>query len=85
MRFFQAWDLKDEADSVGIITSLPRINIPTLTGRSWLKQRNLIRDAALRSQRKSSSILGRKPKVLALDIKRLINQDDPIHEKGWTK
>ena len=85
MRFFQAWDLKDEADGVGTITKLPGVNIPTSTGRSWLKLRDLIGDQALRSQRKSSSILGRKAKVSASDIDRLTNQNESIHEKGWTE
>lgn len=83
MRFFQAWDCKNEADGVGTIAYLPEINIPTSTARSWLKLRELIGDAAFRSQRKSSCIIGRPTKVSASDLTRLTNQDDPIHEKGW--
>lgn len=83
MKFFQAWDQKNEEDGVGTVAHLPGIGVPTSTARSWLKTRDLMGDEAFRMQRKTSSMLGRPAKVSASDLKRLTNQDDPIHEKGW--
>ena len=70
-RFFHAFNNKENEQGVGTIAHLPSIDIPTSTARLWIKQRDKLGDLALRSQRKTSSTLGRPPKVSASDLKRL--------------
>jgi hypothetical protein len=84
-RFFNAFDSKENGQGVGSIAKLPDIDIPPSTARLWLKQRDILGDAAFRSQRKTSSRLGRKSKVSESDVDRLLNQEDPIHELHYEK
>jgi hypothetical protein len=81
--FFDAFDSKENATSVGEIARLPQINIAPSTARTWLKKREILGDQAIRRTRKTSSRLGRKPKVSASDLQYLTNQDDPIHEEPY--
>lgn len=78
--FFDAWDARTPSRGVRHITHLPNVGITTPTGRSWLKLREEIGSKAYRSQRKTSSRLGRPPKVSALDLARLTDQKNPEHE-----
>ncbi len=83
VQFFYAFDHKENSEGVGTVAHLPEINIPTSTARLWLKQREKLGSEALKSQRRSSSILGRPPKVSESDLCHITDQNDPIHEKGW--
>jgi hypothetical protein len=84
-RFFDAFDSKENSTSLGEIARLPEINIPPSTARTWLKKREILGDQARRRTRKTSSRLGRKSKVSAADLKKLTNQNDPIHEEPYEK
>ncbi|OCK73366.1 hypothetical protein K432DRAFT_3676 [Lepidopterella palustris CBS 459.81] len=72
-RFFDAYNAKENAMSLGEIARLPEINIPPLIARTWLKKREIPGDQARRRTRKTSSRLRRKSKVSILDLKGLIN------------
>jgi hypothetical protein len=84
-RFFNAFNSKEIDQGISEIARLQDINIPASTARLWLKQREQYSDAAQRSIRKTSSILGRKSKVSTADLKRITNQADPIHNLPYTK
>jgi hypothetical protein len=82
-RFFNAFDLKKPSHGVGFVCHLPEVDIPSPTGRRWLKQRENIGSKAYRSQRKNSSNIGRKRKVSASDLERLTDQNNPEHEFSY--
>src|ERR1700743_836666 len=82
-RFFDAWDAKEDIDGVGQICQKLNFNLPPSTARYWLRQRDLQGSPDFRRTRKQSARLGRKPKVSAADLKRLTNQQDPIHEEPY--
>jgi hypothetical protein len=76
--FFSALDSKSEDQGVGEIGRLPEIDIPASTARRWIKERERLGEEALRTTRKASSTLGKKPKVLqqtflALPINQTLN------------
>lgn len=83
VKSFQAWDRKNEEDGVRTVIRSLDFKLPDGTARSWLKTRDLWGEEALRMQRKRSTNIGRPSKVSASDLKRLTNQQDPIHKKGW--
>ena len=70
-RFFDALDSKKKEQGVGEIAHLRDIDIPTLTARRWIKERERLGNEALRRTRKTSSTLDRKPLVSAADLSRL--------------
>jgi phage antirepressor YoqD-like protein len=72
-RVFDAFDSKENTTSVREIARLPQINITPSTARTWLKKREILGDQAIRRTRKTSSRLGRKPKVSASDLQYLTN------------
>ncbi|KAF1988676.1 hypothetical protein K402DRAFT_391902, partial [Aulographum hederae CBS 113979] len=82
-RFFDAYDNKENATSLGEICRQPDIDLPPSTARTWLKKRELLGDQALRRTRKINSRLGRKSKVSASDLEKITNQKDPIHEEPY--
>jgi hypothetical protein len=82
-RFFDAFDSKEDDQSLREIARLPEINIPPSTARTWLAKREHIGSLAVRRTRKNSSTLGRKPLVSTADLTQIINQQDPIHKKGY--
>jgi len=84
VRFFDAFDSKEKEQGVSLIADLPTIEIPYSTARLWLRQRDNIGLKALRSTRKTSSILGRRAKVSAADLTRLTDQENPEHELHYT-
>jgi hypothetical protein len=43
-RFFDAYDFKENATSLGEICRIPEINIPPSTARTWLKKRENLGD-----------------------------------------
>jgi hypothetical protein len=81
--FFHAFDSKENEQGVGAIAHLPAISIPTSIARRWLQEREVLGEAAFRSQRKAGSTISRPSKESASDLHRLTNQNEPIYEKGW--
>ena len=82
-RFFDAYDNPQSITSFNQLCKRPDINIPPSTGRTWLKQRNIQGNAATRRTRKQSTRLGRKSKVPASVLDRVIDQDDSLHLASW--
>jgi hypothetical protein len=83
VRFFDAWDSKEKAVGVAQICRKLDFGLAPSTARKWLRQRDIQGSPAARRTRKQSSRLGRPAKVSAADLKRLTNQQDPIHEEPY--
>jgi hypothetical protein len=82
-RFFDAFDLKLNTESLRQIARRPDINIPPSTARTWLAKREKIGSPARRRTRRRSSILGRKSLVSVSVLETITDQDNPIHEKSY--
>ena len=82
-RFFNAWDSKEKAVGVAQICRKLDFGLAPSTARKWLRQRDIQGSPAIRRTRKQSSRLRRLAKVSVADLKRLTNQQDPIHEEPY--
>lgn len=83
MRFFDAWSRKRPGTGVASVAHRPEINIPTSTARYWLKHRDILGIAALRSTIRRGSTYGPKPTVSADVLTTITDQENPLHEKGY--
>jgi hypothetical protein len=83
--FFDTYNAKSPSTSLGQVCRKLDFKLPTSTARSWLNQRENLGSSALRRTRKLASRLGRKSKVSAEDLKKITNQDDPLHEKSYAE
>jgi hypothetical protein len=82
-RFFNAYNTKGKDTSLGqVCKTLDFHLLPSIT-RTWLRKRDFIRSNVVKRTRRLSFRLGRKSKVSAADVRRLIKPDDPIREKRW--
>jgi hypothetical protein len=82
-RFFNAFDSKENDVGLPKLCKTLDYNLPPSTARYWLKQRDIQGSPAIRRTRKQASRLGRKSKVSASDINKLINQEDPIQKEPY--
>jgi len=57
VRFYEAFDSRENSDSLRQICKKPEIDIPPSTGRRWLKERDHLGDQAYRRTRKSEDIV----------------------------
>lgn len=85
VRFFDALKAMKKCDSLRQIARRPGIEIPDSTARLWRKAIDEKGEEALRTSRKSSSILGRRAKVSTADLDRLTDQQNPEHELPWSE
>jgi hypothetical protein len=83
VRFFDAWDAKEKDVGVAQICRKLDFGLPPSTARYLLRQRDIQGSTAARRTRKQSFRLGRRPTVSAADLKRLTNQQDPIHAEPY--
>jgi DDE superfamily endonuclease len=82
-RFFDAWDAKEKTAGVSQICRKLNFTLPPSTARYWLRQRDIQGSPAIRRTRKQAPRLGRKSKVSALDLERLTNQQNLIHQEPY--
>ncbi|KAF2415484.1 hypothetical protein EJ08DRAFT_711131 [Tothia fuscella] len=80
-RFFDAYDRKKSATSLGQICRRRDIDIKPSTARTWLKKREILGSGARRRTRKLSNRLGRKSTVSESVLDTITDQDNPIHEE----
>jgi hypothetical protein len=83
VRFFDAWDSKEKGVGAAQICRKLDFGLAPSTARKWLRQRDIQEFPTARRTRKQSSRLGRPAKVSTADLKRLTNQQDPIHEEPY--
>lgn len=82
-RFFEAFDSRENSDSLRQICKKPDINIPPPTGRRWLKERDYLGDQAYRKTRKISTRLGRKYTVDTVTLDDVLRKDHPLNTKPY--
>ena len=82
-RFFHAFDSKEKDVGLARLCQTLDFKLPPSTARRWIKERDIQGSPAFRRTRKQSLRLGRPAKVSAADLKRLTNQQDPIHEEPY--
>ena len=78
-RFFEAWDNRDEDES--LLSICKRKEIPHPTALYWLRQRTILGDIAQRRTRPLSNNLGRKETVPKETYKFLVSNENSVRDQ----
>jgi hypothetical protein len=79
IRFFDAFDSKENGQTLAEICRQSDIDLPTRTARYWLQQRSQLGSPALRRTRRLSTGLGAPRKLGSIDLHPILEAGHPLH------